>query len=423
MDIPSRAEILEALPLLLLLFLTVTLLPSLPPSVIHSSPAIVSSSGGKAKEAHVTTREEALLDFIAALQMRSGGFVATLYWDESEESVLEVGAAFEALSILGRFDAIDLEAAIDFVVRCQRDDGSFRWRPYSPYGGLNPTSQALEALYMVGALDRIDGEAAVEWVMACHRSDDGGFNPEPCLVSYDLPSFEEGVRSLYLLGALNRLDREKTINGLMEYYDGEEGGFSFVKGGSASHSWTGIGVEALYYVGALDRIDADRVVSFMMRCYDSSSGSWDGHLTYTWTMVETLFHLDRIGLLNASATVDFVLSCQSHRNGGFVILPGEADEEWKQDLIATLFAVYILDVLGALDRLGEDFVVEEEPVWQGKLREEEETESTATPQWLRTTMGILIIVGICAPIIITFTYVYRPRRRKRKKIRRVKRHP
>ena len=80
----------------------------------------------------------------------------------------------EALETPDGLGAVDLEAAVDFVVRCQTDDGGFRNKPD---GGryISNMEYALRLLRVAGALDRIDREAAIEWVLSLRS--DGGFNP------------------------------------------------------------------------------------------------------------------------------------------------------------------------------------------------------------------------------------------------------
>ena len=412
---------------LFLLFLMISPLFS-PPLLLSSAPLRAESRGGGAlftslsiASSYVTTRRQAVIDFLAALQLKDGGFVPTLTW-RGDDTDVEVGApVLECLEVLGGLEAVDLEAAMNFAAQCQAENGGFSYNPEDPSPHMRSIDSALRMLRVGDAFHRIDKEAAIEWLLSLQRPD-GGFDPyhnalpSSCLIDDTV----DAIVSLQILGALDRLDREKTVQALLRHYVEDAGAFAWIMdGGTPDECSTMSGVEALYLLGALDRIDTDKVASYITSNYDPNTGSYDSHLTWTWYVVKTLYYLDRLSLLNATATIEFVLSLQSHKHGGFLTLPNyEGDEE---DGIMCWFAVFILEVLGGLDRLEEEFVVEEEPVWHGWYPDDD---GEGTPWWLEewlrnATVVVVYVLFFGSIIIIWVLLVQRKRREERRKRRRL----
>jgi geranylgeranyl transferase type-1 subunit beta len=114
---------------------------------------------------------ERILAGIRAVQNPLGAFRAQII--DSEYDVRFTFCAAAIMRMLGRTNGVDIEKAIDFILKCQSYEGGFGWVPGDEaHGGA--TYCAVASLAVWGALDRIrDRRLLAHWLS---RRQDGGFN-------------------------------------------------------------------------------------------------------------------------------------------------------------------------------------------------------------------------------------------------------
>ncbi|KAG1672305.1 hypothetical protein FOA52_004320 [Chlamydomonas sp. UWO 241] len=97
--------------------------------------------------------------YVAGLQQPDGSFSGD-EWGEIDTRFSY--AALLCLSILGRTQAIDMEAAVGFILRCKNFDGGFGCTP----GNESHAGQVftcIGALSLAGALDKVDQDLFCWW--------------------------------------------------------------------------------------------------------------------------------------------------------------------------------------------------------------------------------------------------------------------
>ena len=131
--------------------------------------------------------------------------------------------AVAALALLGKPDAINIEAAVDFVKSCMNFDGGFGTRP----GSESHAGQiycCVGFLSIVGRLDVIDADL-LGWWLAERQLTSGGLNGRP----EKLPDvcYSWWVLScLAVLGRLHWIDKTKLVQFILASQDHETGGIS-----------------------------------------------------------------------------------------------------------------------------------------------------------------------------------------------------
>lgn len=368
-----------------------------------------------------TTRKQAIIDFVAALQMKDGGFVSDLIAPEEEEDTCITMDAVYVLAHLNALDAVDKEAIINYVARCQTDDGGFigtLWWPEETEPDIVDAEVAAYILYQLNAFDKIDRDALLNWILKCYN-EDGGFGCEPGEPSSFIHTIE-GVSALFWLGELNKIDREKTINFILSYYE-EDGSFS---GFFSSDVDTFHAVLALLRLGALNRIDREKTINFYMSYYDEEEQLFKleigAPLPVNHYPVIVLSLLGGLNRINVSRMVDLILSCQSPWYGGFATSPEDIYEEEEVDVDPTRVAVEMLEALDALDVLNDNFTVKYKPVWHGEpyVPSEDEEGEGGEGNMLNLTLFDCLVLATC---IISFAAIYFLLKRAVKYRRRLKR--
>jgi len=380
---------------------------------------------------HNTTRKQAIIDFVAALQMKDGGFVAWLTESEGAEDLIRVELAVKVLSKLNALNAVNTDKIIDFVAKSQCEDGAFTISPRhvgKRESDNVDTSCAAYILYMLNGYDRVDRDAMLNWILKCYREFDTPYGKYA--VFYDDPSQESGgsidivygVLTLYWMGELGRVDRDALANALLSYYE-EDGTFS---GGFLPYATTYWCLKALLYLGALNKFDEEkreRTINYYMSFYNADKGYFEAGgdpLADSPHAIQVLSLLGGLDRINRSKMIDLVLSCQSPWYGGFASSPEEIYDESEVHLSSTLGALEILEALDALDVLEENFTVMYRPVWHGEPYVPREEEENSGGKLNLTFTDILVL----ALSIVMFSAAYvliRKAAKYRRKFRRSKR--
>ena len=416
--------------MLLALLLPLLFIPPLPGNFgllgVGEAEALHRDGDGRGVDgSHQTTRRQALIDFLAELQMVEGGFVTTLEQARASANVGDTAWAVGALKVLGGLPAVDTEKIISFVADCQQPNGGFSSDPWSTYASYTELGGAIETLYHLGALDAIDQEAVIDWIMACYRPEDGGFDSRPGVYSDLIWPVADDVAVLDWLGALDRIDREKTIQYVLRFYREDEDGAWFTStqtGQSRSLVGTSNGIPLLYRLGALNRINIPKVLNYLMSIYDPKTGVFLTTIGQTRKGVLCLELLGRLDMINATLTTEYVLSCQSHLHGSFVPRPIDVNNSNIEATQCCYDGVEVLRMLGTLDALEEEFTVEEEPVWTGDDSPPTPYQPPPPPPpgpefW--AGVGLVAVAGSVFVVVAGYGLTHRRRRRKRIVKRRV----
>ncbi|KAK3996413.1 terpenoid cyclases/protein prenyltransferase alpha-alpha toroid [Cladorrhinum sp. PSN332] len=160
-------------------------------------------------------------NYIASLQNRQTGTFAGDEWGEEDTRFLY--GAFNALSLLGLLQLIDVDKAVDHIAACANFDGGYGVSP----GAESHSGQiftCVAALTIAGRQDLIDKERLGRWLSE-RQVAAGGLNGRPekkedvCYSWWVLSSLE-------MIGKTHWIDREKLITFILSSQDTEKGGIS-----------------------------------------------------------------------------------------------------------------------------------------------------------------------------------------------------
>mmetsp|Transcript_10215 Transcript_10215/g.15396 ORF Transcript_10215/g.15396 Transcript_10215/m.15396 type:complete len:323 (+) Transcript_10215:412-1380(+) len=160
------------------------------------------------------------VDFIASKQNKDGSFAGD-EWGEVDTRFSYI--AVNALSLLKRLDAIDVDAAATFILRCQNFDGAFGVVPGAE-SHAGQTFCCVGALSILKKLDKLDRDL-LGWWLAERQLPEGGLNGRP----QKLPDVCYSWWVLSALACIDRLhwiNKQKLIGWILSCQDPERGGFA-----------------------------------------------------------------------------------------------------------------------------------------------------------------------------------------------------
>mgnify|MGYP002716460175 CR=1 FL=1 len=180
------------------------------------------------------------VEFVMSLQNEDGSFNGD-HWGEVD--VRFTFCSIASLALLKRLDAINLDQAIDFVMKCYNQiDGAFGCRPNSEsHSGL--TYCCLGSLSIAGQLHRIDADR-LGWWLAERQLPSGGLNGRPEKLP-DLCYSWWVLSSLAIIGRLHWINKQKLLCFIMACQDNETGGFSDRPGNMVDPFHTLFGITGL----------------------------------------------------------------------------------------------------------------------------------------------------------------------------------
>ncbi|PNS17815.1 hypothetical protein CAC42_3210 [Sphaceloma murrayae] len=159
--------------------------------------------------------------YIAGLQDVTTGTFAGDEWGETDTRFLY--AAFNALSLMGHLNDVNVERAVDHIKSCENVDGAFGTTP----GAESHSGQVftcVSALAIAGRLDLVDVDKLAGWL--CERQlPNGGLNGRP-------EKLEDVCYSWWVLSPLAAIDRlhwidkEKMTAFILSCQDPAGGGFA-----------------------------------------------------------------------------------------------------------------------------------------------------------------------------------------------------
>ncbi|CAG9582285.1 putative geranylgeranyltransferase [Leishmania major strain Friedlin] len=184
--------------------------------------------------------------WIASMQLPDGSFQGD-EWGEVDTRFSYI--ALSCLRLLGRCECVDVEAAVQYVLRCQNWDGGFGVSP----GAESHAGQifcCVGALCIANALDRIDRDRVAAW-LAMRQLPSGGLNGRPEKKA-DVCYSWWVVSSLSALGRTSWIDKEALFQYILSCQDTQDGGFSDKPGNQPDvyHTFFGLcGLSLLGYEG------------------------------------------------------------------------------------------------------------------------------------------------------------------------------
>lgn len=400
----GASSLLIVLPISLLLFFPQFLTPTINSGLIYSS----------GKSSYYLTRSTAIADFLQALQMLDGSFVAKL---ESPLSSAFIGTTYDGvvpLAALNKLGTINQDTTRDYVWRCQGSNGAIYPTPQAALQEGTPeirsAAHAVTILTLLNGLNGLDTSALISFISACQRPD-GGFNDQPSVSDYAIWNTYYAVSALLGIGAT--FSFQDVADSLMTYYN-VDGGFSLAPGGSSDLGSTFYGVETLRLCSQLSQLDAPATRSYVLTFYDDESASFGNSLMNTLYGCTILNTLGNLALINTTGVGEFVLNCQSLEHGGFKSRPDAISEATSN----CRRAVQCLGTLNLLSLLDAQITINEHPVWEGGTGT---TPTTSPPPFPVIPLG-LIILGCIGFVTITLTFVVflvSPRNPK-KKVKKIK---
>ncbi|KAE8347410.1 hypothetical protein BDV24DRAFT_146911 [Aspergillus arachidicola] len=228
--------------------------------------------------------------FIAGLQDEKTGSFMGDEWGELDTRFLY--GAFNALSLLGLLDTVDVPKAVAYIQECENLDGGYGIHP----GAESHSGQVFTcvgALAIAGRLDLINKDRLGGWLSE-RQVDNGGFNGRP-------EKLEDACYSWWVGASLAMIDKLHWING-------------------------------------------DKLASFILRCQDPENGGFGDRPGNMVDVFHTHFALAGLSLLGYDGVEEahlshyFKLQVRSHQEPQAVILLDEYDRWYKANNLAKLLS-------------------------------------------------------------------------------------
>ncbi|KAE8421525.1 terpenoid cyclases/protein prenyltransferase alpha-alpha toroid [Aspergillus pseudocaelatus] len=228
--------------------------------------------------------------FIAGLQDKKTGSFMGDEWGELDTRFLY--GAFNALSLLGLLDTVDVPKAVAYIQECENLDGGYGIHP----GAESHSGQVFTcvgALAIAGRLDLINRDRLGGWLSE-RQVDNGGFNGRP-------EKLEDACYSWWVGASLAMIDKLHWING-------------------------------------------DKLAAFILRCQDPENGGFGDRPGNMVDVFHTHFALAGLSLLGYDGVGEahlshyFKLQVRSHQETQAVILLDEYDRWYKANNLAKLLS-------------------------------------------------------------------------------------
>ncbi|KAF8447639.1 rab geranylgeranyltransferase [Boletus edulis BED1] len=164
--------------------------------------------------------------------------------------------AANALSLLGRLDAINTDRAVSYIRQCRNFDGGYG----AVAGAESHAAQVFVCVAALAILDRLD-EVDTEmlcWWLAERQLPSGGLNGRPEKLPDVCYSFWV-LSALSILNKISWIDGEKLIGFILSAQDPETGGIADRQGDMVDVFHTHFGVAGLSLLGYPGLVDLDPV--------------------------------------------------------------------------------------------------------------------------------------------------------------------
>ncbi|CAG8518352.1 4481_t:CDS:2 [Ambispora gerdemannii] len=187
---------------------------------------------------------EKIVEYVSSLQDPTTGSFAGDEWGEIDTRFSY--SALSCLSLLKRLDAVDVNKAIDFIMKCKNFDGGFGSTP----GAESHAGQifcCVGALAIVNSLHLVDADLLGWWL--CERQlKNGGLNGRPEKLE-DVCYSWWVLSALSILGRLHWINKDKLIEFVLAAQDPESGGIADRPGDVVDVFHTLFGIAGLSLLG------------------------------------------------------------------------------------------------------------------------------------------------------------------------------
>jgi prenyltransferase beta subunit len=315
-------------------------------------------------ESYMTTRREAIVDYVRSLQAPEGYFHAYLEdpppfeLDGTEATFSPVLDAYGVLSDIDSVDELDWSNTTEFLLSLVGNGLLNLSKSAEPAGW---TCWAALTLFPGLGIDAaIDIEANAEFAASLQKGN-GGFVTVPWLTIPTLPDTYFALDTLRIAGRLNLINLAAARSFVVGCYK-DDGGFSNTLGGESDVGYTPAGILLMEILGLQDILNVNKTTDYLLQYWDNETGcNVQADVLFTQRIAWSLWLLDREDSIDTAKLVQWVLSLQKHTHGEFVGYPeGGFDNE---RLFFANLATSILAMYNGTDLLDSDFLVDEKPVW------------------------------------------------------------
>ncbi|KAG0034734.1 hypothetical protein BGZ81_003432 [Podila clonocystis] len=249
-----------------------------------------------------------------------------------------------ALHLLGHPEALDQEQVVEYLVKCQHDNGGFGGHiDHDPH--ILSTLSAVQVLITYDRLDAINVDRVVDYITSLHNPD-GTFSGD-AWGETDTRFIFCALNCLSLLKRLDdkRLNLDKTIDYIVQCRN-FDGGFGSSPGGESHAAQVYVCVGSLTILGAQQHIDADQL-GWWLSERQLKNGGLNGRpekledVCYSWWVLSSLSMLKRVHWIDGAKLTKFILEAQDTETGGISDRPGNLP-----DVFHTNFGICGLSLLG-----------------------------------------------------------------------------
>ena len=250
-----------------------------------------------------------------------------------------------ALYLLGAMDRIDQTAIVDYLVKCQTEEGGFAGNIGND-AHIHQTLSAIQALILLDAFDRINIDKLVSWIKSL-QLEDGSFMGDKW-GEVDTRFVYCALASLSLVGHLDAVDVKKAAEWLKSCQN-FDGGFGVIEGCESHAGQVFTSVGALVIAGAIDSIDKE-ALGFWLSERQDPKGGFNGRpeklpdVCYSWWVGAPIAMIGKQKWVDADKLEEFVLSAQDAEDGGISDRPGNFTDPFH-----TFLGMAGLSLFGKLD--------------------------------------------------------------------------
>ncbi len=316
---------------------------------------------------YLTTRREAIVKYVRALQAPEGYFHGWLQapppfeLDGTEPDFSAVEDAYYTLKYIDRVYSLDWTNTKEFLASLV--DPATRLLKLSKSSDVSLcTCLAAVTFYAELGLDHlIDMNANAEYVSRLQQ-EDGGFFYEQGSIQSELIGTCDALRCLQIQGRLDLVDLQRARAFLELCYNESEGCFSNVPGGYPNFLITPAGIIAADILGVLDEPMRNKIAEYLMIYWKPAKGCDNTEdLRITYLIAWSLFLLNRKEMIDSAKMAMWLLDLHKHMNGAFV---GYPEAELSQErLVCAKEVTELLYLYNETYRLDENFSVVSDPVW------------------------------------------------------------
>jgi prenyltransferase beta subunit len=318
------------------------------------------------ERAYLTTRRDAIVDYVKALQAPEGyfhGWLAAPPPFDPDRTPADFSAALEAYDTLLNINcssSISWTSMKAFLSSLVTKDGLLN---SSKYYGVDTWTcwVAMTFYFQIGLGALINVEKTSEYVAGMQMSD-GGFLLESINTRSSLTATYFALDALTIAGRLNFVDLNKARSYLASCQC-SNGGYAETSGGQDNVIVTAAGIMVADMLGVFSDSERNKTAEYLMSHWDSNVGvDAQQDLYITERIAWALALLGRSDLVCSSKMLQWILNLQRHENGQFVSYP-EADVG-QERLAFAEYATHVIAMYNWTSSLDESFVVTTEPKWE-----------------------------------------------------------